>query len=78
MKISATRLRAELYRMLDEVLETGRPVEVSRPKGTLVIQRAALSRRKRRKKPASNPDVMVGDPDDFIHFDWSGSWKPTL
>jgi hypothetical protein len=78
MKVTATKLRAELYRILDEILETGQPVEVTRQKGTLVIKRATSSRRRKRKKPSSNPNVMVGHPDDFIHFDWSGAWKPTL
>lgn len=64
--------------MLDEVLETGRPIEVTRPRGTVRIQRAEAPRRRRRKRAVGNPNLMVGDPDDFIHFDWSGVWKPTL
>jgi hypothetical protein len=34
---TASKLRANIYRMLDEVLETGQPLEVKRNGKTLVI-----------------------------------------
>ncbi len=80
MKITATRLRSELYRILDRVLETGEAVEVTRAEGTIVIKPLASERRAkpRRKKARTNPDLVVGNPDDLIHFDWVGHWKPRL
>jgi antitoxin (DNA-binding transcriptional repressor) of toxin-antitoxin stability system len=81
MKITATRLRSELYQILDRVLETGEPVEVTRSEGTLVIKPLVSERRKRARggqKVRSNPDLVVGDPDSLVHFDWSSHWKPRL
>ena len=79
MKMTATQLRSELYRVLDRVLETGEPVEVGRGKGTVVLRRAVSQRVGRRKgKPNRNPKLVVGDPDDLVHFDWSKHWKPFL
>lgn len=80
MKVTATRLRSELYQILDRVLETGEPVEVSRSRGTLVIKPLVSERRKktRKTKPRSNPDLVVGDPDELVHFDWVKHWKPRL
>ncbi len=73
MKITATRLRENLYNILDEILETGRPVEIER-KGKLL--------RIVPEKPTSifdrledHPDTIVGDPDDLVHIDWSSTWK---
>lgn len=80
MKVTATKLRSELYQILDRVLETGEPVEVSRSQGTLVIKPLLSERRKeaRKAKPGSNPNLVVGDPDELVHFDWVKEWKPRL
>ena len=48
MATTASKLRADIYRMLDEVLETGRPLEVERhdaPLGDRRIERALHFRR---------------------------------
>lgn len=80
MKVTATQLRSELYRILDRVLETGEPVEVERAEGTVVIKPLVSERRatKKRKKGKGNPKLVVGNPDDLVHFDWSQYWKPRL
>lgn len=80
MKVTATKLRSELYQILDRVLQTGEPVEVSRSQGTLVIKPLLSERRKkaRKAKPRSNPNLVVGDPDELVHFDWVKHWKPRL
>jgi antitoxin (DNA-binding transcriptional repressor) of toxin-antitoxin stability system len=80
MKVTATQLRSDLYRILDRVLETGEPVEVERAEGTLVIKPLVSQRRAapKRKRGAGNPRLVVGDPDELVHFDWSKHWKPRL
>lgn len=77
MKVTATKLRAELYQILDRVLETGEAVEVTRAEGTVVIK-PLRSERRAKRKPKPNPRLVVGDPDDLIHFDWVSHWKPRL
>jgi prevent-host-death family protein len=79
MKITATRLRSELYQVLDRVLETGEPVEITRAGGTVVIRPSTSARTARRpKSPRGNPELVVGDPDDLVRFDWAKHWKPWL
>lgn len=80
MKVTATQLRSELYRILDRVLETGEPVEIERAEGTVVIKPLASERRVARKpkRARGNPNLVVGDPDDLIHVDWSKHWTPKL
>ncbi|MDP1919584.1 MAG: hypothetical protein Q8L14_25255 [Myxococcales bacterium] len=80
MKVTATKLRAELYQILDRVLETGEAVEVTRAEGTVVIKPLRSERRGRsaKRKPKPNPRLVVGNPDDLIHFDWVSHWKPRL
>lgn len=73
MKITATRLRQNLYRILDEVLETGEPVEIERKGKILRIvpekQGSIFDRIE------GHPDLIVGDPEELVHIDWSSYWK---
>ncbi len=74
MPLKATTLRAQLYRVLDKVLRTGEPVEVLR-NGKIIRLVPAVPPAKL-DQLESRPDVIVGDPDDLVHLDWSDSWKP--
>jgi hypothetical protein len=71
---TASKLRANIYRMLDEVLETGQPLEIERNGKTLVIapkqEQSIWDRLPRRE------GFIVGDPDELIHIDWSSEWNP--
>lgn len=74
MAITASNLRANVYRLLDEVLETGRSLEIERNGKTLVIapkeEQSFWDRLPRRE------GFIVGDPDELIHMDWSSEWNP--
>jgi prevent-host-death family protein len=67
MRITASKLRENLYRVLDEVIETGIPVEVVH-KGTVlrIVPEAKPSKLDRLKKRAG----FMGDPDDIIGMNW--------
>lgn len=74
MKISATRLRQNLYQILDEILETGKAVEIERKGKSLRIvpdQKGSIFDRIEGHK-----DLIVGDPEDLVHVDWSSTWSP--
>jgi hypothetical protein len=71
MKITASKLRENIYGILDQALETGVPVEVIR-KGKILkivpeVKPDKLSRLKKRK-------CIIGDPDDIVHMDWLSEW----
>ena len=72
-KITASRLRENIYRILDEVAETGVPIRIERKGRTLRIEReqapSKLGRLKRRR-------YLRVRPDELVHLDWSGEWKP--
>ena len=74
MKYSVSALRADLYRLLDRVLETGVPLEVERNGQTLRISPVPTGRRLDRLKP--HPGAITGDPEDLVHLDWSDQWRP--
>ena len=71
MKVTASKLRENIYTILDHALETGVPVEVIR-KGKILrivpeVKPDKLSRLKKRK-------CIIGDPDDIVHMDWLSEW----
>jgi antitoxin (DNA-binding transcriptional repressor) of toxin-antitoxin stability system len=74
MVITASELRQNIYRLLDEVLETGVPLEIERKGKRLQI--VPEQPRSKLDRLAPHPGSIVGDPDDLIHMDWSEYWSP--
>lgn len=74
MSITASTLRADVYRILDRVLETGEPVTIERNGRQLQI--VAVTRTSKLQRLVAHPDSIVGDPDDLVHLDWSHEWRP--
>ena len=72
--LTASKLRENVYRILDEVLETGIPVEIERRGKILKIVSAAPPNKLDNLK--YHPDYLLGDPEDLVHLDWSGEWRP--
>ncbi len=78
MSISASRLRENIYRLLDEILETGEPLEIERNGEILQIVRVLKPKESRleRLKGNGHPGAIIGDPEDLVHIDWSVYWNP--
>ena len=74
MPITASQLRANVYRLLDRALETGEPIQISRRGQILEIVPPA--RRAKLDNLVPHPGYVRGDPEDLVHLDWSGEWKP--
>ncbi len=73
MVLSGTKLRENVYQVLDQALESGEPVEIRRKGRTLHIvpdpSGPRLSRL--RKRP-----TLLGDPEMIVHQDWTAEWSP--
>jgi hypothetical protein len=72
--ITPSRLRANIYRVLDRVLESGIPVEIERHGRRLLIVPADRESRVANLRP--HPEYLRGDPEDLVHLDWSDEWRP--
>ena len=72
MVYSATKLRQNLYNILDGVIESGIPVEIERKGHKLKIMP---------ENPVSKlelleeHDVINGDPESLVSIDWSNTWN---
>jgi hypothetical protein len=69
MPITASKLRANVYRILDEVIETGKPVEVVRKGAILaIVPPKRVSKLANLKK---RPGLFAGDVEDIIGRDFA-------
>jgi antitoxin (DNA-binding transcriptional repressor) of toxin-antitoxin stability system len=76
MKVTVPRLQKNIYQLLDQVLETGVPIEIERRGRTLKIVPAEEPARSKLDRLEPHPGSIVGDPEDLVHLDWSAEWKP--
>jgi prevent-host-death family protein len=71
--ISVTKLRANLYEIVDRVIETGVPVEIERKGARVRLEPAG--RRTKLERLVKRPGTIPGDPEEVVHMDWSGEWS---
>jgi hypothetical protein len=73
MRVTASKLRENVYSILDEALETGNPVEVVR-KGKIlkIVPERSPSKLDRIKK---RPRALTGNPQDIVHMNWLKEWS---
>lgn len=76
MPLTASRLRENIYRVLDQVLETGVPVEIERRGKLLKIVPSAKARSRKLDNLINRPDYLRCKPEAIIHLDWSKEWRP--
>lgn len=73
MSVTATQLRQDIFKLLDQVLETGEPLEIRRGGRILrVVPDEPVSKLARLK---SRADIMVGDPEELVEIDVH-EWHP--
>jgi hypothetical protein len=72
--VQPTKLRENLYGILDQVLESGQPVQIERKGRVLTLSAQPATSRMALLKP--HPGAVVGDPEDIVSIDWSQSWNP--
>lgn len=66
--ITPTELRGNIYKILDEVLATGIPIEIN--KGGKKLKLVPLSEPDKFRNLVSRPDVIKGDPEDLVNINW--------
>jgi prevent-host-death family protein len=66
--ITPTELRSNIYQILDEVLDTGIPIEINKGGKKLVIKPVEQTNKLQNLKKRKN--VILGDPNDLINLTW--------
>jgi hypothetical protein len=75
-QVSDLNIQKDILRILDKVVNTGIPLEIERKGKRLLISPA----KKHRNLDCleKHPDFIVGNPDEFVHIEWSSEWEPQL
>lgn len=73
-RYTASRLRADLFRVLDRILETGVPIEIERKGQLLRIEPVEPVDRLARLR--AHPEAVRDDLENLVHIDWSDEWRP--
>lgn len=73
MPISLTYLRANLYKIVDQILASGVPVEIERH--GLKVRIMPISPHDKLSRLKKRTQVVNGNSDELVHFDWSSHWN---
>ena len=66
--ITITELRGNIYKLLDEVLNTGIPIEIN--KGGRKLKIISVGKADKLQNLVSRPNVIKGNPDDLVGISW--------
>lgn len=76
MPITPSKLREDVYNILDSVLEKGEVVEVRR-KGQ-IVRIVPPQKKNKLDRLVAHPDTLTGQTEDIANEDWSSGWKPFI
>lgn len=75
MTVTPSKLRANLYNLLDLVIKTQKPLEVKRKGEVLMI---VPEHKKSRLKSLQPKQIATCSDDELINTAWEGEWKPSI
>lgn len=76
MKVTSTQLRQNIYKFLDEVLNSGVPLEIERNGKLLKIIAEVPQSKLKNISPIQN--LITCNPDDLENMDWSKEWHDDI
>jgi len=66
--VTVTELRGNIYKLLEEILETGVPLEIR--KGGRKLRIAPVEKVDKLQNLVYRSDAIYGDPEDLVHIEW--------
>lgn len=76
MALTASKLRENIYRILDRILATGVPLEIERKGRLLRIAPVEPPEGSKLENLQEHPEAILCDPEELVQMDWSGEWRP--
>ena len=70
--IKPSQLRGDIYNLLDQVIDSGVPLEIKRKGKVLKI---ILDKKVSKLNNLKKRDIMTQKPEHYVHLDWSKKWK---
>lgn len=83
MAVTATKLRQDIYNILDQVLETGIPVQIERNGSLLMISTVPKAASRLDRVKQMGEECWVGEPNEIFAIandptashEWQAKWK---
>ena len=66
--VTPTELRANIYKLLEEVLDTGIPLEIN--KGNKRLRIVPVAQGQKLQNLISRSDAIQGDPEELVSISW--------
>jgi len=66
--VTPTELRSNIFKLLDDVLRTGIPLEIN--KGDKKLRIVPVKKSDKLQNLISRPHAITGDPDDLVDISW--------
>jgi len=73
MRLTASKLRQEVYKILDEIIQTGRPAEIER--NGYILKIVPVKHNFRKLSKLKKRRLTNEDSNNFEHIDWQMEWK---
>lgn len=73
MLITPTKLRANLYKIIDQVIATGIPVEIERDGH--IVKIIAEPPKSKLENLTKHPGTIKGNPEFLVNMDWYDEWS---
>ena len=73
MEINAAEFRQNVYKFLEEVIKTGKPLVILKEGKKLQLS-PYLEEKSEKRSFFKKKDSQVKDSDEHIHVDWSEDW----
>lgn len=74
MVVTASELRQNINKLLDQVLDSGVPLEIERNGRRLRV--VPVDAPSKLDRLIEHPGYIVRDPEELVHIDWSHEWRP--
>lgn len=74
--MTLTELRKNIYSIVEEVLSTGKTIEIQSKGRTVLLTPGHQKSKIERLTSSVGKRAIVGNPDDIINNDWEKEWQP--
>ncbi len=75
MIVNATKFRSNLYKLLDDVIETGNALKIKKNNSILEV---SLKQKPSKLDRLTRHNCLNVPPESIIHVDWIKEWKNDL
>ena len=72
--VTPSHLRQDIYRLIDQVIATGEELHITRKGNRVKLAAVADEQPDRLARIVPISNLIVGDPEDLVHLDWSTDW----